>query len=410
MTERKGAFAAAEWRDHGAMMPACFIGIMLIAVPSYVLGAMIHPLEQQFGWSRAQITAGPMIPALTAIFVAPLVGMEIDRRGPRRIALVGVPLFSAALALMALAGPGIAGWWALYGLLGLASMLIFPMVWTAGINRNFVRNRGLALAIALSGTGATAAVFPAITTALLESYGWRSAYLGIGLLCFALAFPLTWFLFKPGGSRGADAEAATTAERAERRAQLRSGGFLRLAAAAIVYSMALASLTSNSVPILLAEGFDAMTAATTAGTMGLGTITGRLAGGWLLDRFDGRYVAAGSVIAPCISALIFLATQGSHPGAMAACLVLGLAAGAEYDACAYLTARYFGVRNFGTLFGMIAALTVLAATTGPLLANLVFDSARSYDPVFWGLLPCFGLSAVLFLALGPYPDESATPT
>jgi nitrate/nitrite transporter NarK len=117
-----------------------------------------------------------------------------------------------------------------------------------------------------------------------------------------------------------------------------------------------------------------MSAAATAGVIGIGTITGRLAGGFLLDRFDGRYVAAMSVVAPMVTAAILLATQGSQEGATVSCLLLGLAAGAEYDACAYLTARYFGTGNFGALFGLIAGIILFTNGVAPALANHILRS------------------------------------
>src|ERR1700712_1033396 len=188
----------AEWRQHGAIVPACFAGNMLIATHNYALGAMIHPLEQAFWWSRAQISMGPMLPGLAAIFVAPFVGLLIDRVGPRRVALAGIPLYCVALACLSLAGPGIVSWWALYTAVGLASLFIFPTVWTSAINRRFDRNRGLAIAISVTGTSLTAAVVPLVVTLLIQAQGWRAAYVGLALAAFAVVFPLVFWLFERG--------------------------------------------------------------------------------------------------------------------------------------------------------------------------------------------------------------------
>jgi MFS family permease len=370
-------FAREEWRAHGHIIPACIAGMILVAIHNYTLGVMIRPLEQEFGWSRAQISIGPLMPSLAAVVLAPLVGLAVDRYGPHRIALFGVPFFSVALALLSSAGDIVSSW-GLYALLGVATMFIFPMVWTSAISARFDRNRGLALAIALSGTGISAAVMPVLATWLLNEQGWRGAYVSIGILCFVVTFPLVFFLFARGAeqlpSSAPNDSSAAPGARAAARAQMLSRRFMLLALAATVFSLALCSLTTNAVPVLLAEGFDAMSAAATAGVIGIGTITGRLAGGFLLDRFDGRYVAAMSVVAPMVTAAILLATQGSQEGATVACLLLGLAAGAEYDACAYLTARYFGTGNFGALFGLIAGIILFTNGVAPALANHILRS------------------------------------
>lgn len=88
---------------------------------------------------------------------------------------------------------------------------------------------------------------------------------------------------------------------------------MKLALGALLFAIGSCMLTVNAVPILLAEGFSPLLAAKVAGFVGIGTITGHLI----------------------------------------ACFLLGVGGGAEYDACAYLTARHFGMRNFGSLFGLI---------------------------------------------------------
>lgn len=397
--------ARDEWRQHGRIVLPCLAGMMLLAVHNYSLGAMIHPLEREFGWSRAEISVGPMIPSFAAVVLAPIVGHAVDRFGPRAIALAGVPLFTGALAALSLAGPSIFTWWGLYTLVGLASLLIFPMVWGAAINARFVRNRGLALAIILTGTGLTSTFVPWLATALLEDFGWRRAYLLLGALCFLVVFPLVWLLFDR--TRAGVAPVRSQAPGAWREAA-RSPAFRKLCGAAFVFSLALCALTTNAVPILLSKGFGPMAAARMAGLVGIGAIAGRIGGGFLLDRFDARLIGALSMLAPATSALLLLGAGTAPLTAMSACFIIGLATGTEYDACAYLAARHFGVAHFGKLFGLISGMILVANGIAPALANHVYDLAHSYDPVLWAILPLLSLVAVLFLALGPYPDEGAT--
>lgn len=394
-----------EWRRHGTIVPACFAGNMLIATHNYALGAMILPLELAFGWSRAQIAMGPMLPGLAAIAIAPFVGLLIDRIGPRRVALAGVPLYSAAFAALGLAGPSIASWWALYMLVGLASLLIFPTVWTTAINRRFDRNRGLAIAIALTGTGVSAAVLPIVVTLLIGALGWRLTYASVALAAFAVVLPLVYWLFDRSDRRAAFTVVALPvppAPGALKRAFL-SRPYLKLAVAALFFALIAGVLTTNAIPLLLGEGFDTVGAAAIAGLIGIGSITGRALGGVLLDRFDANRVAAGTVATPAISVAILLATQHSEIGAAIACLLLGLAAGAEYDSCAYLTSRHFPLANFGGLFGTIGGLLLFGTSVAPVLANLVYDVLRSYDLVLWALVPFIALGSLLFLSLGPAP-------
>ncbi|MFM5931572.1 MAG: MFS transporter [Novosphingobium sp.] len=404
-------FAREEWRRHGANVPACLAGMMLVSVHNYSLGAMVMPLEKEFGWSRAEITAGHFFPSLAAIIMAPLVGMAIDRVGARRIALAGVPAFCLCLALLGLAGPGLTSWLVLYFLLGVASMLIFPTVWTTAINVRFDRNRGKALAVTLIGTGVAATFVPTLTTLLIASQGWRGAYATLALLAFVIVFPLVWLLFardERGGAAqlaGDDAVGPALHGGKPMLSELRSARFLKLAGAAFAFGLAASALTTNAVPILRSEGLDALAAAKIAGLMGIGSMTGRLLGGVLLDHMEARIVAACSMILPAIAILLLLNSDGAALPASLACLLIGLSAGAEYDACAYLAARHFGVQRFGALFGTIGGILLAANGIAPTLSNRVFDIARSYDIVLWASLPLLVLSAILFFSLGAYPES-----
>lgn len=400
----------SEWRQHWRILPPCIAGIILCAVHGYTLGVMMTPLEQEFGWARAEISAGLLILSVVALFFAPIAGTFIDKFGPRRIGLFGVGFFCLSLGMLSTATSSILSWWGLWVVMAIASMFVLPTVWTVAINGYFDKNRGMALAIALSGTGITAAIIPVVTSYLVEFFGWRGAYIGLAIICFAVVFPLVWFLFHPVDSGKAATSGGLNPPSPARvlkgfsaREGLRSASFLKIAAAVVVFSIALSALTTNAVPVLLAQGMTATTAAGLAGLIGVGSVIGRLGGGYLLDRLNAHKVAACSVLLPIIAIGFLLAFPGLFAGAAVACFFLGLSVGTEVDACAYLAAKHFGLRSFGTLFGAINGLMLFSNGVGPILANSIYDVTQSYNLVLWALIPMCLIASVFFLLLGPYP-------
>jgi MFS family permease len=398
-----GAWAPAEWRDNWRVLPPALAGIMLCAVHGYSLGVMVGPLEREFGWSRAAITAGPFIISLIAIWAAPLTGLAVDRFGPRRIALLGVTIFCGNLALLSTATSELT-WWLLWAFLALGNMLVLPTVWAAAITSRFERNRGMALASALCGTGITAAIVPVLTDALVTAQGWRAAYVSLAAICFVVVFPLVLLSFRGARELRGAATVAHEVPRAELRTAFASRAFVLMVLALVAYSLALCALTTNGVPVLLGRGFAHAEAAQIAALVGIGSVTGRLGCGYLLDRFDAKKVAALGVIAPMTGALLLLGFPGSGAIARAAFLLIGLAAGSEYDATAYLASRHFASRTFGTMFGAIGGVTLIANGLAPLIANHVYDVTKSYDTVLWAQLPLCLAAAGFFLMMGPYPD------
>lgn len=394
-----------EFRQHGFLIAPCLAGITLAATHSYSLGVLIHPLELEFGWSRAAITTGNMIIALFSLVMSPLVGMAIDRFGPRRVAVLGVLAYALLLANISNSGSDIRGWWLRWAMLGLASATILPMVWTTAINRAFDRNRGKALAFVMIGTGLSAAIVPLLTSTLLDHFGWRGAYLGLGGGIGAIALLLVVVLF-----RGPATVPASLLVRSGEglaglgvREGLRSPSFLKLALAVFIFALTCLSLTVNAVPVLEARGMSRTVAAGAAGLLGIGSIVGRFGGGFLLDRFTARSVASLAVLVPVVSVALLL-LPGPQWQAGAAMLLLGLALGTEVDACSFLVSRYLGMRNYGVLFGTITGFTVFGSSLAPVIANYLYDRTGSYDLILWASMPLCAVSALLFYSLGPYPD------
>lgn len=395
--------ALEEWRAHWRVVLPAVVGVMLAATHGHALGVMIRPIEAEFGWARAEISSGFLIIAVTAVLVSPLVGNAVDRYGARRIALFGVPFYCIALGLLSLTPPSLPAWWGLWFVLALGNMSVLPVVWLAVLNGYFLKSRGLAMAIALSGTGLAAAIVPYLTNSLVEALGWRQAYVALAAIMAMACLPLALALFRPAPVARDGAHASSVEERTGARGQMASPRFLKLAAASIVFAIASCALTNNMVPVLIGEGLDPARAAATAGLLGIGSIAGRLVGGLLLDRFDGNKVAAASVLLPIVPASILLVTDHSLAWASIACIAMGLSIGTELDCCAYLAARHFGTRHFGTLFGSINGMLLFGAGIAPLAANYVYDVTRSYDLVLTGLIPLFFITALLFLSLGRYP-------
>ena len=409
MTRQDSASPLGEWRRHGWIVLPCFAGNLLGSIHAYSLGAMIAPLESEFGWTRSGITAGLLIISAVAIFVAPVVGMAVDRFGPRRVAIPGIAFHCVALGLLSTTGGDLWNWWALWLFLAFSNMCIAPMLWTAAINARFDRNRGMALALILCGTSVGAATVPLVTTVLIDAHGWRGAYIALALIGFITVMPLILLLFRdqrpPDTAEVSHAAAPRRGRLSEVRAQAASPSFVKLAAAVLMFTVALCVFTTNGVPVLLGEGFTAVAAASVAGATGIGSLTGRLLGGYLLDRYPARVVAAIAVTLPAASCALLLATEASVPVATVAFFMIGLSSGVEYDAVAYLAARHFGMRHFGALFGIITGFILLSNGIGPAGANLVYDLVASYEPVIWTTMCLFLGASALFYLTGPYPSE-----
>ncbi|MGB3233307.1 MAG: MFS transporter [Mycobacterium sp.] len=153
-----------ECRRYGKVPFAAGLGYSMGVIHVYCLGVFMEPLQNEFGWSRAEASVGLTIVGIAAAVAALPIGLTVDRLGPRRVGLVGVTLMAAAFALLGSATGSMTNWLLLWGVLAFASFWVQTTVWTSAVASRFETSRGLALAVTLSGGSLAAAVFPPLAT------------------------------------------------------------------------------------------------------------------------------------------------------------------------------------------------------------------------------------------------------
>ncbi|WP_422059656.1 MFS transporter [Sphingopyxis sp.] len=375
---------------------------------------MIAPIQQEYGWSRAAISSGLTIVSVTTVIGSPFVGRLIDRLGARRIALTGVFLYSVAMLALPLAGPTIWTWWLGWLFVASGSILIKPTVWSAAVVSRFERHRGIALAFALCGSGIASMIGPPILNWLTGLHGWRSAYLAIGGLGLFVILPLVWLLFFDASDlrRTRNEIAIDPSLRPGLSAAdgFRSRAFIHLATAGFLATAAGTGMLVHFVPIVTGGGLDRASAAAAAGAFGVAALIARFVTGVALDHIDGRIIGLLAFSIPVFAPIILLGYDGSVLWAATAAALLGLAIGAEIDVLAYLSARYFGLKNYGLLWGTVVGLIALGSGTGPLVAGLIYDSSGNYQLLFHLAIPALLVCASLLLLLGRAPDFGAGET
>lgn len=413
MTEAATVTAAEEWRRNWTVVLAGMLGGLMVTTHIYSMGVMLKPIEQTFGWSRMQISSGGTIVAVIGVLMAPLAGNAIDRFGPRRIALIFGLLYCGTVALLSTATSSVVYWWVLWALLGFAYSFLTLTLWTTGVSSLFHTSRGLAQAITLCGTALASTFMPIVSVFFLERFGWRTAYVCLAVFWGALILPMIFLFFSSAADKQRSASAASGHGRNDAslpgftaRQGFRSPAFIKLAIASGAMSLAVSALFVNMVPILNSQGIPLAAAAGIAGLMGIGTIVGRVAAGFMLDRVDAKVVAAISTAVPVPAALMLIAAKGSVLLCTIAVPMLGMAMGAAVNAIAYLAARHFGMRSFGTLFGTITGMLVLWNGVAPLLGNWAYDRTHSYLPTLWAVVPLSVICATLMAWMGRYPDFS----
>lgn len=394
--------AVAEWRRYWPLPVAAGFGYATSVIHIYGLGPYIEPVQETFGWSRTQTTIGLTIATIVnAAFGVPI-GMLIDRFGPRIIGMIGIALTCAAFALLSTSDGSASNWYLLWGLLAFATLPVQATVWTGAVTSRFSASRGLALAVTLCGASLAAFVFPRLAAQLIADHGWRNAFLYQAIIWVLIAFPMIALFFRgarDGKTKTVDAEkqAATVLTGASIKQALRTGAFYQLFIASLLFTFTILALVVHFVPILTDSGADRLAAASVASLVGVFSIVGRLGTGFLLDRFRASYVGAVIFVLPILACLLLLYAGGNVQAQLVAAAIIGLTLGSEVDVIVYLTARHFGLKHFGALYGAMLTALSIGAAFGPLAAASVYDSDNSYAAFLWLTI---AIMAVSSLAIG----------
>jgi MFS family permease len=384
-------------------------------------GFLVSPLGAEFGLGAQSLGAGIALFILALALSGPLVGALLDR-GPLRPVLLGalalgagsLAALSRAESLAALTG------FAVLAAVGIGAYgQIGPQVMVASW---FVRRRSRALALTSLGTSAAGITIPLIGQELIARLGWRGALLtlacaalvllGPAIVAFAVRRPEDVGQLPDGDAPDQGVAPELTAGNALPSAQpagairalLSDRNFWVLGA-----SLAIATAASLGGVFVVKHmenvGVPASDARWVLSTMSVGAFLGRIATGWLHERFPKQLVAA-AVFALSGIGWLGLAHSHSLAGFLAIALPSGFAGGGFGVSGPVLQAACFGPGVLGRVMGLHGVLGLPLLLAAPPLVGRAADLAGSFVPVFSGLAGVMLVGAAAMLLVRP-PREGA---
>jgi len=292
----------------------------------------------------------------------------------------------------------------IFGIVGFVGGIQTPVPYAAVVSRWFDHERGLALGVATAGVGLGVALIPQLAAFLIGRFGWREAKIGLAASVLVLAWlPVVIFVREPSGrsDRSAVAGHGDVVPGIEAAAALRNMRFWMLTIAFFLGALAIngtivhivALLTDRGVPLQVATG--ALTAA------GIAIIIGRIICGWCLDRFWGPFVAICFFVLP-IAGIALLGSGWPNPAPLVGAALCGAGIGAEIDLMAFFVSRYFGLKAYGKIYGMMFMLFNVGTGLGPALSGRAFDIYHSYFQIFIAYEIALAITCLMLARLGPY--------
>jgi MFS family permease len=368
------------------------VSVCLSAVAVYSFAIFLIPLSNEFGWSREELSSAFGAMAIASALAAAPIGFINDRLGARRVVSSALLLGGLLFASLSLLTARLWHFYVVFAAIGVATTGASSVGYARAVSSWFVRRRGLALAVAISGGSIGGMLHPSATHVLLNVVGWRTTYAILGAAIVVIGMPLALrFIVEQEriGSRSVVAASGMSAGQG-----LVTRMFWILAAVMFCSSLAQSS-TLVHLPVLLSDrGLSPSQSAAVLSVLGFASICGRLATGWLVDRFFAARVSFVLLVIAGSGVYVLSSADSFAAGALAAFLI-GFGTSGETDVAPYLLSRYFGLRSFSTLYGLTWMSYATAAAVGPVVMGHVFDATGSYEVV----LVRFSIAAVAVATL-----------
>ena len=404
-------------------------------------------LLDEFGWSRGDFKLRDLLNFVMVALFSPIFGILIDRWNPKYLLMVGcgllslgyfgysliangapVPLIEAiavltfvsfaallafacrqvwpSLPLAALVGITVVAaaaalWFYFQNWSGVALKqvyvihLLFALALGCSgsmtviylVSSWFVKNRGLAIGIALVGTSMGSAVLPLVNPYLIESFGWRQAY------AYNAWMPLVLLVIVAAFVKGTPAHAGTTAlGQSASIADLRQHGLLFREAVRtrtfwaigisgfLTYFSIFAFVQHLVLHLNKSFGYTLAAAGRAMFIFSVVAMIAKFVVGAIADKVD-RHRVFTLCQAIMLAGVVLLASM-KREWVLAAAVVIGIGWGGLFTLYNMLAVNNFGLREIGRINGSINLLESLGTGLGSWAAGRLFDIYGSYTLAF----------------------------
>lgn len=389
---------------YGWFIVACVFVISFVTFGSaYSFSTFFESLQTEFNTSRSSISFVFALAGFIYFSLGGISGQIADRFGSRRVIIFGVIVVSISFLLAS----RVKTIWQIYAVYGLGIGIGIGFTYAPSISvvqRWFVKQRGLASGIAVTGIGLGTLGMPVFSAALIHWSDWRTAYLVLSILVFICGVSAAILITESPDRRGlapdgAEIEAnaidvseetfeAGTASIREisLRDALHSKPFWLLYAGSFSFGLGLFIPFVHLIPFANDLGLPDATAVMLFSLIGVGSTVGRFLLGSMADKLGRRsslvimYVGAATIFA------WWLAAANVWQLAVFA-LVYGACYGGYVAIMPAVAADYFSGPNISGVIGMLITSVAVGNLIGPPIAGFIFDQLQSYTiPIFASMI------------------------
>jgi MFS family permease len=287
------------------------------------------------------------------------------------------------------------------------------------ISRWFRKDIGKANGLFFMGAGLGGVAVPLVVT-IIDRLGWRTTllYTSIGFLILGLSLSFVFrsrpeeYGYLPDGKTSGGSEKPGSSFTPEFgtsvKEALKMRAFWHIAVVTLFQNATLSTVMLYAFPYLTHIGKTRATAGTLVMLYTFVSLFGRVPFGMLADMFKKSYVTAVSLVLQVVGLFLYSQMEGTSPFWLIVLFAIpyGLGVSGVLPLRAPLLSEYFGLKNFGTIFGLTSVFIAVGNVLSPPLAGWMYDTYHNYN-IWWNVLIVFGIIAVIAILTIPQPPKRA---
>lgn len=413
-----------------AVPPYAWVIVVVLAITltiasgsRFLFGVVLKPVSEEFGWNRAQLTGAVMLGMIVLSVCQPLVGILVDRIGPKRVLVAGLALLGLALIPLSFAN----NLWQIYLLYGVLTSFglaaASPVLATALVGRWFSAKRGLAMSIATSGSAFGQLLIVPLAAWIMLMTTWQVTYRVLAVAIIAVALPLCAIFLRdaPRASATFQGRAIVPEDGLNLREAISHPVFWVLGFGFAVCGWTMAFPNTHFLAYADDMGMSVLHAANTVSVTAVFSILGSVLLGIAADRYQKSLILA---LTYALRGFAFLLLMFLPAGNLL--YVYGLVLGISWTATTPLTAAIaadrYGPKHLGLIFGTLFTFMNMGFGVGAVLDGVIFEATGGYTAallinvvlglaatVAVGLAPLLGHERFRLPSRSTIPDERPSP-
>jgi MFS family permease len=398
-------FAALDSRQSWTRLGICLLVAIVGNVGTWSVILILPNVQSEFGIDRAAASV-PYTATMVGFAVGNFwIGRAVDRWG-MAAALIGAACLNAVAYVVSAASDSVVMLSAAHAALGFGSAASFgPLI--ADVSQWFLKRRGIAVGLVASGNYFSGAIWPLILSGVVETQGWRFAYVLLAAVTLGLVVPMALLL------RGRLPEAMSSqstrlaADRAAATGLSPTALQWLLALAGVGCCVAMAMPQVHIVAYCVDLGFGPAVGAEMLSLMLLAGVASRIGSGFVADVVGGlKALMIGSAL-QAVALVLYLPSAGLT-SLYVVSLVFGLSQGGIVPSYALIVREYLPAREAGARVGFVLMATILGMALGGWMSGWIYDLTGSYRAAFlngiaWNLM---NLGIIIFVFLRSRPREA----